>query len=135
MKAEPLVQPRVRAMPPFGARFSVGEAVGDVLQDRGVLGQQGAVIQPDRRHHAERVQAENKSEPSSTMRLVFGSTSMKPALRTGLVECNAGGERTGERREIKVHRGSPRVDFCTVPHEISGVKDNFRDGTKTIARP
>ena len=58
-----------------------------------------------------------KSEPSGR-RLVFGRVDVA-GVGAGLVECDAGRHRAGERREIKIHANSPSFDFCTVPHEIS----------------
>ena len=56
-EAQPLLQAG-----PLNSRarrqLGIGEAVGDILQDRGILGEQRAVVHADRRHHPERVDFE-----------------------------------------------------------------------------
>ena len=113
-KAQPLLQAGERDA--AGRReVSAGEALGDVLQDRGVFGQHIAVVGAQGRHHPERVDLEKVRAVGQPL----GAVAIDVAdIRSGFVQCDARRHRAGQRREIKVHKASPSVYFCTVPHEI-----------------
>ncbi len=75
------------------------------------------------------------------LELVFSEERGQPVHEgrcNGFIQRNTGCHRTGERREIKIHLGPPwaiprcdywsfaqhgQIDFCTVLHNISTVKD------------
>ena len=100
-EGEPLLQPRARDAA-LRREVRVRKLVSDVLQDRGVLGEERAVVDADRRHHAERIDFEiirAVGHDALGLRIDFDEA----GVRAGLVERDARGKRTGEGREIKVH--------------------------------
>ena len=104
---------RARSMPLAGARSASRKALGDVLQDRGVLGEELARVGAQGRHHAERVDGD---EVGAVRQALVAVALDVLRFRAGLVKCDAGCHRAGERGEIKLHGNLPRFDFCTVPH-------------------
>jgi hypothetical protein len=99
-EAEPLPQPR-----PLEARER-GEAaarvvLGDVLQDRAVLGQELAALEPEHRHLAERVDGQEVAAVGQALGLGVDPNVL--GLGARFVKGNARGHRTSERGKIQNH--------------------------------
>ena len=100
-EAEPLVQP---AALHAGTTRDAGlrEAIRDILQNRRVLGQHQPVIGAQRRHQPQRVYLA-KVRAVILHHLGLGIDLEIGGLGAGLIQRDPGRQRTGERREIKVH--------------------------------
>jgi len=106
------------------ARWSRWEAIRDILQDRGVLGDHDAIVMRQCRHQAKRIsRSGNPSRRSAPPGLLIDLEIGR--VPPGFVERQPCRHRTASGREIKVHRVPPwrltqrialtgQVDFYTI---------------------
>ncbi len=85
-----------------GCDAGLRKTIRDILQDRRVLGEHEPVVGAQRRHQAERVDL-IKVGPVVLHYLGLGIDLEISGLGTGLIQRDAGRQRAGQRREIKVH--------------------------------
>jgi AcrR family transcriptional regulator len=108
------------------AQSHIRKAVRDILKNRGVFGEDQAIIGADRRHEAERIHAAKIGIVLQHL-LRFWIDFKIARLGAGFIQGDAGCHRTGKGREVEVHGASPGVeagvlDFYTVPHKLNAVK-------------
>ena len=78
--------------------------VGDILQDRGILGEHGAIVGAQGRHQPERVHFPEIRAVFEHL-LGLGIDLDEVGLGTRLIEGDTGRERAGERGEVELHGG------------------------------
>ena len=102
-EAQPL--PELRSPDAVGRRrreLSLRILVGDILQDGRILGQHGSVVEPQRRHVAQRI--DGAIVLAGRRNLSGVGVDLDEVDRgAGLIEGDASRHRAGERGEIELH--------------------------------